>query len=119
MSWYPACKTLSAWNASNNEEYSKCTYEIAADSTSTIRENINDIRNFALNLNGVKSIQTEFDKILSNNNLDTDSKIRLELAIAHIKNVSSTLTESTSCFEIQGCLERTREVILRLKFVLF
>ena len=117
MGWYPACKTLSAWNASNNEEYSKCTYEIVADSTSIIRGNINDIRTFAFNLNGATSIQTKFDKILSNSNLDTDPKIRLELAIAHIKNVSSTLTESTSCFEIQGCLERTREVILRLKLV--
>ena len=41
----------------------------------------------------------------------------LENAIANIKNESSSSNLSLPCFEIEGCLEGTRELIIRLEML--
>ena len=114
---YPSCKSFLAWNPVYVEEYQNCTNEIIKESTTAIKENIDIIQHFAMEILRGKSIKIEFKKILSVINAENDIKSHIKLAIAHIKNETSSSTESLSCSEIDMCLEIIREVILRLKLI--
>ena len=114
---YPSCKSFLAWNPVFVEEYQNCTNEIITESTPAIKDSIDIIQLFAVEILKGKSIKIEFQKILNVINAEHDIKSHIKLAIAHIRNETMSSTESLSCSEIDGCLENIREVILRLKLI--
>ena len=42
--WYPECKELDAWNPAKNVKYEKCTNQILTNSSTSIKQNIEDDR---------------------------------------------------------------------------
>ena len=116
MSLFPLCNNISAWDTANVKQYQECTAQISR-SSSVIRESIDDIEIFSVNRNGNMSIQTELEQILEDIALGPRPAKGFEHAIAYIKNVSSPSNHSLPCSEIKGCLEGTREVVIRLKMI--
>ena len=116
MSLYPNYKDASAWDPANDDKYQKCTKQISV-SNFKIQEFIGDIEFFSVNHGGELSIQIELEQILEDIELGPQSAKRLEQAIAYIKNVSLPWSSTNPCFEIEGYLERTREVVIRLKMI--
>ena len=116
MSLYSLCNNISAWDPANVKQYQECTAQISRSSPA-IRDSFNDIELFSLNRNGEMSIQTEFEQILQDIELEPRATKGLEHAIAFIKNASSPSNHSLPCFEIKGCLEGSREVVIRLKMI--
>ena len=114
---YPSCKSFLAWNPVFVEEYQNCTNEIITESSLPIKNSIDIIQLFAVEILEGKSIKIEFQKILNVINAEHDIKSHIKLAIAHIRNETMSSTESLSCSKIDGCLEIIREVILRLKLI--
>ena len=119
MTRYPACEKLGLLNQANITKVSNCINQIIANSSQSIRSNIDHIKTYALNQFGTTSIQTDFDKILGNINIEAGSKKQVEDALVQIRNVSLISTDASSCFEDHNCLERTLEVIMRLKLIEF
>ena len=117
MTRYPACETSGLLYPASIEEGSSCINQILADSSQSIRSDIDHIKGYALNQFDSTSIQTDFDKILANIDIRTSSKKQVEYALAQIKNASLILTDALSCFDDQTCLRRTREIIMRLKLI--
>ena len=95
MTKYPACETFDLLNPANIEKDSDCINQIIADSSRSIRSNINHIKSYALNQDSSISIQNDFDEILGNIDLDIGSKRQVENALAHIKNVSLISTDAS------------------------
>ena len=115
--WYPKCKELDAWNPAKNVKYKKCTNQIITNSSTTIKQNVELIKTYATDHNESTSIRNQFDEILAMIDLFTESKQPLEFTIAHLKSVLSNSTKSSASFETSDSLERTREVIIRLKLI--
>ena len=63
------------------------------------------------------TIHTEVEKILQEVKLNPKAGKGLEGMISYLKNVSSPSNNSLPCSEIEGCLEGTREVVIRLKMI--
>jgi len=111
---YPNCKDSDAWNPVNVEKYLSCTNQISGSSFA-IQESMSNIEIFTVSRS--EKISIELEKILDDIELDPRATNRLEYAIANIRNVSSTSNESFSCIDTVGCLEETREVLIRLKMI--
>ena len=87
MVLYSYCKSKSAWDPWNFEEYQKCTKQISA-SNSKIHENFNNIELFSMKYQGMMALQTEMEKVLEDIRLTPNAANGLKYAISYIKNVS-------------------------------
>ena len=85
MTRYPACETSGLLYPASIEEGSSCINQILADSSQSIRSDIDHIKGYALNQFDSTSIQTDFDKILANIDIRTSSKKQVEYALAQSK----------------------------------
>ena len=113
---YSSCNSINAWDPSTYESYQQCTKEISKSSLK-IHHNFKAIESYSVNSIGAMSIQAELDQILEDVEFEPNPWRGLERALTFIKNVSLSSTQTGSCFEIEGCLEITREVIVRLKMI--
>ena len=116
MDLYQNCKDTSAWDPVNLEKYQKCTNQISK-SSSFIHESMSNIEIFTISRSKKISVQIELEQILEDIELDPRGAGGLEYAIDYIRNVSSTTNQSQSCSDNVGCLEETREVVVRLKMI--
>ena len=81
------------------------------------KENIADIQIFAVHHNTSLPIQIQLEQVTEDVIIRPDLSKGLEKAIEYIKNVSLTSQHLPSCSESIGCLENTREVLVRLKML--
>ena len=110
MASFSTCNDKSAWDPKNTEKYQNCTKHISA-SRRHIQENFKNVEFFSMNYHG--TIHTEVEKILE----ETKAGKGLERMLSYLRKASSPANNSLSCSEIEGCLEGTREVVIRLKMI--
>ena len=116
MALYSNCNDKNAWNPQNVRKYQECTNQIS-ESSFEIKKNVWHIEVFSGIHNGEMSIQTKLRRSLGDKEIKPIATKDLQHAIAYIKNVSLPSNYSLSCFEIEGCLERKREVVITLKMI--
>ena len=116
-SMYSSCKSNNAWEKSNVMMYQKCSDEIIKSTMES--ENItNHIEAYSIHQIGSSSfIQADFDHILADIEFQPSPRKAFFKVINFIKLEFGVLTQTFSCKEIEGCLETTREVIIRLKMI--
>ena len=112
MSLYENCSDSLAWNSTNIKRYQDCTKQIS-QSNSMIQNSLSDIESFATNPNSNTSIQIVLDEVVEDVELDPSGANLLEHTINYIRNVSLMSSEAVSCLDIEGCLEKTRELVIR------
>ena len=115
-SMYSTCDSNDAWDPSNVEIHQKCTKEIS-NSSPEINNNIKAIESYSVNRNGTTSILAEFNQILSDVKFERNPSKAFYQVIHFIRNEFMPLTQTLSCFEIEGCLETKMEVVMRLKMI--
>ena len=114
---YPNCKSSSAWDSENQALYQECTNQIIR-SNRLIQKSITSIELFSAHPHKEMTFQTELEHVLEEIELDQGTTNGLEIALAYIENKTmSTPNQSMPCIEIEGCLERTREVLIGLQLI--
>ena len=114
---YPNCKNSSAWDSENQALYQECTNQIIR-SNRLIQKSINSIELFSAYPNQEMTFQTELEQILEEIEVDPGTTNGLKIALAYIENKTmATSNQSMPCIEIEGCLERTREVLIGLQLI--
>ena len=108
------CRPLSAWNE-KSQKFARCTEQLKA-SISWLGEAFEDIEKFvAGNMNSKMPIEAQIGHLAINPN---DRKYYeshgLETPLRKIKDMSESITTSTTCSEIPGCQEKARRTILQL-----
>ena len=114
MALFSTCNDKSAWDPKNTEKYQNCTKQISA-SRRHIQKNFKNVEFFSMNYHG--TIHTEVEKILEEIDLNPKAGKGLERMLSYLRNASSPANNSLPCSEIEGCLEGTREVVIRLKMI--
>ena len=115
-SMYSSCNSNDAWNQDMLEKYQKCTSEII-ESNREIGYNVKAIESYAINYSGTKSIEAEFDHALTDVEFEPNPSKAFNHAIKFLTNSFKSSTETLSCPKVVGCLERMREVVIRLKMI--
>ena len=113
---HPSCDNDDAWNQAIVEKYQKCTYGIV-DSSRDISYNIKAIVFYAANKGGAKSIEAEFDEVLEDVEFEPNPSKAFNQVMKFITDAYVSSSETLSCFKIDGCLEKIREVVIRLKMI--
>ena len=108
------CRPMGAWNE-KSQKFARCTEQLIS-SISWLGETFEDIENFAVgNLNSSMSIQAQIGHLTINPN---DRKYYeshgLETPLQKLKEMSESITTSTTCSEIPGCQEKARRIILQI-----
>ena len=115
-SMYLACNNMHAWDPKNSKDYQNCTDQIK-NSNSMIHKNFGDIELYSINYNEKVPIQITIEQILEDIDIKPNPIQGLTHFISHIKNVSLTKNQSLNCLDIEGCLKRLREVVIKLKML--
>ena len=113
---YPKCSTDEAWTVDNISVYEECTSEISASNT-RIQSTLPKIKEFVYANNLSMSIQAQLTQLMEDVELNPYKNDGLEVAIAYIKQTSSSNSPFKTCSEVQGCLESTRKVVVQLKMI--
>ena len=111
-----SCDNNDAWNQEIVEKYHNCTIEII-ESSKEIGYNIKAIEFYAINHSGTKSIEANIDEVLEDIEFEPNPSKAFNQAMKFITDAFVPSSEILSCFKIDGCLERTREVVIRLKMI--
>ena len=113
---YSNCKLDVAWQDSSSLQYQDCTTEIS-QSNARIYGNLQAIEVFAANNTFSNlAIQKHLGESIEDVKLGPYGSDGLEVAINHIKNESS-ISAAVVCYEINGCIETTRYIVIQLKMI--
>ena len=111
-----SCDNNDAWDQAMVEKHHNCTIEII-ESSREIGYNIKAIELYAINYSGTKSIEAEFNKVLEDVEFEPNPSKAFNQAIKFITDAFVPTSKISTCFKIDGCLERIREVVIRLKMI--
>ena len=112
---YRMCKSELAWHERNDNRFRKCTEELG-ESIPWIGENLKIIEEFAAtNMNSTMTFESQIEQwMMDHVSLTHRGSHGLEIAIHFIKEKLISESSPATCFQLSGCQENVRKIILQL-----